>query len=155
MGQLGVQMLNPCKQYPLQLFTAAQSMLLQYGAEAPIPKIWTYPMRIITGCVKPIPKHLSVLSRITPANLRKNYVSNKICYHACANEEHPLHSLLPDPQSLRPQLLKSRHPFYRHAAEHYNCDHDIIEARNEEWTKYQRPKWLTLTLDTTADPIYL
>ena len=63
-----------------------------------------------------------------------------------------MHSLVPDLQVLRPQRLKSRHLFYRHAAEHNNCDHDIIEAWNEEWTKHQRPKQLTLTLDTTAPP---
>ena len=110
-------------------------------------------MRIITGCVKPTPTHLlPVLSGITPAKLRRNYVSNKISYHAWANKEHPLHSLVPDPQNLRPQRLKSRHPFYRHAAEHHNCDHDIIEAWNKEWTKHQRPKQLTITPDTTAPP---
>ena len=64
----------------------------------------------------------------------------------------PLHSLVPDPQSLRPQRLKSRHPFYRRAAEHYNCDHNIIKTWNEKWTKHQRPKQLTLTLVTTAPP---
>ena len=63
-----------------------------------------------------------------------------------------LHSLVPDPQSLRPQRLKSRHPFYGHAAEHHNCDYHIIEAWNEEWTKHQRPKQLTLNLNTTAPP---
>ena len=61
-----------------------------------------------------------------------------------------MHSLVTDPQSLRPQRLKSRHPFYRHAAEHHNCHHDIIEAWAEEWTKHQQPKQLTLTLDTIA-----
>ena len=109
-------------------------------------------MRIITGCVKPTPTHLlPVLSRIAPAKLRRNYVTNKICHHAWANKEHPRHSLVPDPQNLRPRL-KSRHPFYRHAAEHHNCDHGIIEAWNEEWNKHQRPKQLTITPDTTAPP---
>ena len=88
---------------------------------------------------------LPVLSGIAPAKLRRNYVTNKISHHTWANKEHPLHSVVPDPQSLRPQRLKSRHPFYRHAAEHHNCDHGIIEARNEECTKHQRPKQLTLT----------
>ena len=67
-------------------------------------------------------------------------------------DKHPLHSLVSDPQSLRPQRLKSCHSFYRHAVEHRNCEHDIIEAWNEEWTKYQCPKQLTLTLDTTIPP---
>ena len=112
-----------------------------------------YTMRIMTGCVKPTATHLHpVLSGIIPAKLRRNYVTNKISHHAWANKEHPLHSLVPDPQSRRPQRLKSRHPFYRHAAEHHNCDHDIIEAWNEECTKHQRPKQLTLILDTTAPP---
>ena len=110
-------------------------------------------MRIITGCVKTTPTHLlPVLSGIAPAKLKRNYVTNKISYHAWVNKEHPLHSLIPHPQSLRPQRLKSRHPFYRHAAEHHNCGHDIIEAWNEEWTKHQRAKQLTLTLDGTAPP---
>ena len=110
-------------------------------------------MRIITGCVKPTPTHLlPVLSGIAPTKRRRNYVSNKISYHAWANKEHPLHSLVPDPQNLRPQRLKSRHPFYRHAAEHHNCDQDIIEAWNKEWTKHQCPKQLTITPDTTAPP---
>ena len=96
-------------------------------------------MRIITNCVKPTPTHLlPVLSEIAPAKLRRNYVTNKISYHEWANKEHPLHSLIPDPKSLRPQRLKSRHPFYCHAAEHHSCDHDMIEAWNEEWTKHQR-----------------
>ena len=43
-------------------------------------------------------------------------------------------------------------PTPTHAAEHHNCEHDIIEARNEEWTKHQRPKQLTLTQDTSAPP---
>ena len=103
--------------------------------------------------MKPTPTHLlPVLSGIAPAKLRRNYVSNKISYHAWANKEHPLHSMVPDPQNLRPQRLKSRHPFYRHAAEHHNCDQDIIEAWNKEWTKHQRPKQLTITPDTTAPP---
>ena len=110
-------------------------------------------MRIITGCVKSTPTHLlPVLSGIAPAKLRRNYVSNKIFYHAWVNKEHPLHSLVPDPQNLCPQRLKSRHPFYRHTAEHHNCDHDIIEAWNKEWTKHQRPKQLTITPDTAAPP---
>ena len=49
-------------------------------------------------------------------------------------------------------VYKSRYPFYRHVAEHHNCDHDIIEAWNKEWTKHQRPKQLTITPDTTAPP---
>ena len=110
-------------------------------------------MRITTGCVKPSPKHiLPVFSGIAPAKLRRSYITNKISHHAWAIKEHPLHSLVPDPQSLRPQRLKSRHPFYRHTAEHRVCDHDIIEAWNEEWTKHQHPKQLKLTLDTTALP---
>ena len=108
-------------------------------------------MRIITGCVKLISTHvLAVLSGIALAKLRRNCVTNKISYQAWANKEHPLNSLVLDPQSLRPQRLRSRHPFYRHAAEHHNCDNDIIKAWNEEWTKHQRPKQLTLTLDTTT-----
>ena len=110
-------------------------------------------MRIITGCVKPIPIYLlPVLSGIAPAKLRRNYVTNKTSCHAWANEEHPLHSTVSGPQSLRPRRIKLHHPFYRHAAEHHNCDHGIIEASNEEWTKHQRPKQLTLTLDITAPP---
>ena len=108
-------------------------------------------MRIINGCVKPTPAHLlPVLSGIAPANLRINYFTNKISYHAWVNKEHPLHSPVLDAQSLRPQRLKSPQPFYRHAAEHYNCNYDITEAWNEEWTKHQRPKQLTITPDTTA-----
>ena len=90
-------------------------------------------MKIITGCVKPTPAHLPyVLSGIAPAKLRRSYVTNKKSYHAWVNQQHPLHSLVPDPQSLCLQRLKSRRPFYRHAAEHHSCDHDIIEAWNEE-----------------------
>ena len=108
-------------------------------------------MRIITGCVKPTPTRLLlVLSEIAPAKLRRNYVTNKISFRTWADKEHPLHSLVPDPQNLSPQLLKSRHPFYRHAADHHICDHDVIEAWNKEWTKHQRYKQLTLILDTTA-----
>ena len=36
-------MLIPSEQQPLQLFTAAQSMPLQYRAEAPIPKAGRIP----------------------------------------------------------------------------------------------------------------
>ena len=90
-------------------------------------------MRIITGCVKPSPTPLlPVLSGIAPAKLRRNYVTNKISHHAWANKKHPLHSLVPDSQSLHPQRLKSRHPLYRYAAEHHNCDHNIIETWSEE-----------------------
>ena len=98
-------------------------------------------MRVITGYVKSTPTHLlPVLSGIAPAKLRRNYITSKIFHHAWAKKEHPLHSLVPDSQSLRPQRLKSHQPFYRHAAEHHNCDHDIMEAWNEEWTKHQRLK---------------
>ena len=84
--------------------------------------------RITTGCVKPTHTHLlSVLSGIVPAKPRRNCVTNKISYHAWANKKDPLHSLVPDPQSLRPQRMKLCHPFYRHAAEHHNCYHDIIK----------------------------
>ena len=99
------------------------------------------------------PTHLfSVLSGIAPDKLRRNYVTNKISHHAWANKEHRLHSLVPHPESLCPQRLKSHNPFYRHVAEHLNCDHDIIEAWNKEQIKHQRSKQLTLTLDTTAPP---
>ena len=102
--------------------------------------------------MKPTPTHLlPVFSGIAPAKLRKNCATNKISHPTWANKEHPLHSLAPDPQSLRPQRLKSRHPFYRHAAEHHSCDHDI-EAWNEGWTKHQRPKQLMVTPNTTAPP---
>ena len=110
-------------------------------------------IRIITGCVKPTHTHLfHVLSGIAPTKLRKNFVINKIFYHSWANKEHQLHSLVLDPQSLRIHRLKARHPFYGHAAEHHSCDHETIEALKEEGTKYQLPKHLTLTLDTTAPP---
>ena len=69
--------------------------------------------------------------KLAPAKLRRNYVTNKISHHAWVNKEHLPHSLVPDPPSQRPQRLTSRHPFYRHAAEHHNCHHDIIEAWNE------------------------
>ena len=108
--------------------------------------------------MKPTPTYLlPVLSGIAPAKLRRNYVTNKISQHAWANKEHPLHSLVPEPHSLRPQRLKSRHPFFSDAAEHHNCDYDIIEAWNEEWTKHQCPKQLTLTgiLPPHLDPTYL
>ena len=108
--------------------------------------------------MKPTLTHLlPVLSGIAPAKLRRNYVSNKISYYAWVNKEHPLHCVVLNPQSLSPQRLKLRHPFYRREAEHHNCNYDIIEAWKEECTKHQRPKQLTLTLDTTAhpDPTYL
>ena len=106
-----------------------------------------------TKKLKPNPTHLlSVLVGAAPAELGRNYVTTKISYHAWANKEHPLHILVPNPQGLRPQRPKSSHPFYCHAAERHNCDHGITEARNEDYTKHQRPKPLTLTLDTTAPP---
>ena len=49
LGQLGVQMLKSSEQHPLQLFTAAQNMPLQYGAKATIPKSYTYPWIIPWG----------------------------------------------------------------------------------------------------------
>ena len=84
--------------------------------------------------------------------MKKNYVTNKISYHASANKEYQLHNLVLDQQNLCLQLLKSGHRFYGHATEHHNCDHDIIEAWNKKWNKYQCPKQLTLTLDTPAPP---
>ena len=93
---------------------------------------------------------------LKPANLAKvddnNFNKKTALVKHVITKDHPLHSLVPDPQNLRPQRLKSRHPFYRHAAEHHNCDQDIIEAWNKEWTKHQRPKQLTITPDTTAPP---
>ena len=105
-------------------------------------------MRIITRCMKPTP-HISFLhsQKLPPAKPRKNYVTYKISYHAWANEEHPLHCLVLDPQSLCPQHLKSHHPFYHQAAKQYNCNHNITEAWNKECTKRQCPKQLTLTSD--------
>ena len=144
------------------LRTAALAIV--YSSEENATPVWTQSsqtkklnvslndtMRIITGCVKPNPTHfLLVLSGISPAKLRGNYVINKISYRAWAKKDTHCTVLVPDPQSLRPQRLKSRHPFYRHAAEHHNCDHNIIESWAEEWTKHQHPKQLTLTLDTTS-----
>ena len=46
----------------------------------------------------------------------------------------------------------SRHPFYRHAAQHHNYDHNIIEAWNKKWTKHRCPKQPTITPNTTAPP---
>ena len=78
-------------------------------------------MRIITGCVKPTPTHLlRVLLGTAPAKLSRNYAINNISCLAWANKEHPLHSLVSDPQSLRPQRLKSRHPSTPSPVTHQN-----------------------------------
>ena len=90
--------------------------------------------------------------RNRPSQAEKKLCNQQNISPRMGNKEHPLHSLVPDSQSLRPQRLKSRHPFYRHAAEHHNCDHDIIEDWNEEWTKHHRPKQLTVTPNTATPP---
>ena len=63
-------------------------------------------MRIISSCMKPTAIHLlPVLSGIAPAKLRRNYVTNNNSYHAWPNKEHPLHSLIPDPQTATPSTI--------------------------------------------------
>ena len=79
-------MLKPSEQQPLQLFTAAHSMPLQYkGRTSHIKKLdasLNDTMRIITGCVKPTPTHLlPVLSRNCPSQAEKKLCHNKIFHH--------------------------------------------------------------------------
>ena len=78
--------------------------------------------------------------------------SMSTCSSVVFHKKTPTTRLVPDSQSQRPQRLKSWHPFYRHAAEHHNCGHDIIEAWDEKWTKHQCSKQLMITPDTTASP---
>ena len=106
-------------------------------------------MRIITGCLKPTPTHLlPVLSGIASAKLRRESATRKISRQAWASDEHPLHNLAQDYQSLDLQRLKSRRPFYRHLGQHQSSECNIKEAWNEEWVQSHRTSQFQINSNT-------
>ena len=107
-------------------------------------------MRIITGCLKPTPTHLPVLSGIAPAKLRRESATRKISRQAWASDEHPLHNLAQNSQNPDLQRLKSRRHFYRQLGQHQSSEYNIKEAWNEEWKQSHHPSQFQLNSNTTT-----
>jgi hypothetical protein len=86
-------------------------------------------MRIISGTLKPTPvPWLSVLSNITPPNIRREEAFRHEVLKVIANKNLPIHLDVDNPPKNR---LKSRHPYWIAAAE--SLDSQIEDKWREFW----------------------
>ena len=69
-------------------------------------------LRIVTGCLRPSPTdHLSVLSGIQPAELRRLRATLSLTYRGSLDPDHILYGLLSGYSDTRQVRLRSRRPF--------------------------------------------
>ena len=69
-------------------------------------------LRIVTGCLRPIPTdHLSILSGIQPAELRRMGVTLFLAHCGSLDPVHILYGLLSSSSDTRQVRLRSRSPF--------------------------------------------
>ena len=69
-------------------------------------------LRIVTGCLRPTPNdHLSILSGIQPADLRRLGATLSLAHRGCLGPDHILYGVLSVFSSTRQVRLRSRRPF--------------------------------------------
>ena len=69
-------------------------------------------LRMVTGCLRPTPAdHLSVLSGIQPAELRRMGATLSLAYRGSLDPDHMLYGLLSGSSDTRQVRLRSRRPF--------------------------------------------
>ena len=98
-------------------------------------------LRIVTGCLRPTPKdHLSVLSGIQPAELRRMEATLSLAYRGSLDPDHILHGLLSGSLDTHQVRLRSRRPFVP-AARNLMDNLARFGIRASEWTNHK--KWKT------------
>ena len=97
-------------------------------------------LRIVTGCLHPIPTdHLSVLSGIQPAELRRLGATLSLAYRGSLDPDHILYGLLCGSSDTCHVRLRSRRPFVP-AARNLLDNLSRLVIRASEWTNL---KWKT------------
>ena len=77
-------------------------------------------LRIVTGCLRSTPTdHLSVLSGIHPAELRRMVATLSLAYRGSRNPDHMLYGLLSGSSNTRQVRLRSRRPFCASCAKYF------------------------------------
>ena len=95
-------------------------------------------LRIVTGCLRPTPTdHLSVLSGIQPAELRRMGATLSLAYRGSLDPDHILHGLLSGSLDTRQVRLRSRRPFVP-VARNLLDNLARLGIRASEWTNH---KW--------------
>ena len=97
-------------------------------------------LRIVTGCLRPTPTdHLSVLSGIQPAELRRLGATLSLAYRGSLDTDHILYDLLSGSSDTRQVRLRSRRPFVPGARNRLD-NLARLGIRASEWTNH---KWKT------------
>ena len=97
-------------------------------------------LRIVTGCLRPTPTdHLSILSGIQPAELRRMGATLSLAHRGSLDPDHILHGLLSGSSDTRQVRLRSRRPFVA-AARNLLDNFARLGIRASEWTNL---KWKT------------
>ena len=95
-------------------------------------------LRIITGCLRPTPMdHQSVLSGISPAELRRMGATLSLAYHGSLDPDHILYGLLSGSSDNRQVRLRSIRPFVP-GARNLLDNLARLGIRASEWTNH---KW--------------
>ena len=95
---------------------------------------------IVTGCLRPTPTdHLSVLSGIQPAKLRRMGVTLSLAYRGFLDPDNILYGFLSGSSDSRQVRLKSRRPFVPDARKLLD-NLARLSIRASEWTNH---KWKT------------
>ena len=97
-------------------------------------------LRIVTGCQRPTPtEHLSVLSGIQPAELRRLGATLCLAQRGSLDPDHILNGLLSGSSDTRQMRLRSRRPFLS-AARNLLDNLARFDIRASEWSNH---KWKT------------
>ena len=105
-----------------------------------IDSVMNNALRIVTGCLRPTPTdHLSVLSGIQPAELRRMGATLSLAYRGSLDPDHILYGLLSGSSDTRQVRLRSRRPFVP-IARNLLDNLARLGIRASEWTNH---KWKT------------
>ena len=97
-------------------------------------------LRIVTGCLRPTPMdHLTVLSGIQPAELRRLGATLSLAHRGFLGPDHTLYGLLIGSSDTRQMRLRSRRPFVP-AARNLLDNLARLGIHASEWTNH---KWKT------------
>ena len=95
-------------------------------------------LRIVIGCLRPTPTdHLSILSGIQPAELRRIEATLSLAHHGSLDPDHILYGLLSWSSDTRQVRLRSRRPFVP-GARNLLDNLARLGIRASEWTNH---KW--------------
>ena len=104
-------------------------------------------LRILTGCLRPTPMdHLSILSGIQPAELRRLGVTFSLAHRGSLEPDHILYGPLSGSSDARQVRLRSRRPFVS-ATQNLLDNLARLGIRASEWTNH---KWKTEYCEGTS-----